>query len=147
MSQGLTRRSFSKLAAMAVSGIFGLSIAAPAAADEKLRFELYADKAGEFRWRLKAGNGEILATAGQGYKAKADAKKGVEHVMKAGADDKMKFEVYEDGKKEFRWRLKAGNGQTIAAASEGYKAKADAEKAVESIKEKASKAEVVELKD
>ena len=67
--------------------------------------------------------------------------------MKAGTDDKMKFEVYEDGKKQFRWRLKAGNGQVIATASEGYKAKADAEKALESIKEKASKAEVVELKD
>ena len=35
----------------------------------------------------------------------------------------------------------------IASASEGYKAKADAEKAVESIKEGAAKAEVVELKD
>ena len=117
------------------------------AADAAMKFEIYKDKAEEFRWRLKASNGEILATPGQGYKKIADAKKGVENVMKCGTDEKMKFEVYEDAKKEFRWKLKAGNGQVIASASEGYKAKADAEKAVESIKDGAAKAEVVELKD
>lgn len=29
--------------------------------------ELYRDKAGEFRWRRKAGNGEIVADSGEGY--------------------------------------------------------------------------------
>jgi uncharacterized protein YegP (UPF0339 family) len=68
-------------------------------------------------------------------------------VKKAGTDDKMKFEVYEDDKKEHRWRLKAANGQNVATSSEGYKAKADAEKAVESVKTGAAKAEVVEIKE
>lgn len=117
------------------------------AADAEMTFEIYKDKAEDYRWRLKAGNGAVLATPGQGYKKLADCKKGVENMQKAGTDEKMKFEVYEDTKKEFRWRLKAGNGQVIATASEGYKAKADAEKAIESIKAKAPKAEVVELKD
>ena len=61
------------------------------AADAAMKFEIYKDKAEEFRWRLKAGNGETLATPGQGYKKIADAKKGVESVMKCGADEKMKF--------------------------------------------------------
>ena len=59
----------------------------------------------------------------------------------------MKFEVYDDAKKEHRWRLKAGNNEIIASSSEGYKNKADAEKAVESIKTGAAKAEVTEVKE
>ncbi|HJZ56702.1 MAG TPA: DUF1508 domain-containing protein [Gemmataceae bacterium] len=117
------------------------------AQDGKLKFELFKDKAGEFRWRLKAANGAILATPGQGYKAEADAKNGIEIVKRSGTDDKLKYELYEDDKKEHRWRLKAANGQIVAVSSEGYKAKADAEKAVELIKAGAAKAEVVEVKD
>lgn len=43
-------------------------------------FELYKDKGGEFRWRLKHRNGNILATSSEGYKAKVDALKGIENV-------------------------------------------------------------------
>lgn len=109
-----------------------------------MKFELYADKAGEFRWRLKAANGAILATGGQGYKAKADAQHGIELVQKSGTDDRMKYEFYEDAKKEHRWHLKAANGQVVASSSEGYKAKADAEHAVALLTADAAKAEVVE---
>jgi uncharacterized protein YegP (UPF0339 family) len=127
-------------------GFFASAEAAPRE-DGKLKFELYKDKAGEFRWRLKAANGAILATGGQGYKDKADAKHGIELVQKSGTDDKLKYEFFEDTKKEHRWRLKAANGQVIASASEGYKAKADAEKAVDNIKAHAAKAEVVDIKE
>lgn len=127
--------------------VVGLSASAAPAQDTKLKFEMYKGKDDQFRWRLKAGNGAILATAGQGYKAAADAKHGIELVQKAGTDSKEKFELYEDEKKEHRWRLKAANGQVVATSSEGYKAKADAEKAVASIKAEAAKAEVVEVKE
>lgn len=130
-----------------VGGMFGLAGPAAARPDEKMKFEVYKGKDDQFRWRLKAGNGAVLATAGQGYKAAADAKHGVELVQKAGTDDKMKFETYEDKQKETRWRLKAANGQVVATSSEGYKAKADAEKAIESIKAGAAKAEVVDVKE
>jgi len=124
----------------------GLTVSAAPAQDTTLKFELYQGKDDQFRWRLKTGNGEILATAGQGYKAAADAKHGIGLLQKAGADGKEKFEVYEDEKKEHRWRLKAANGQVVATSSEGYKAKADAEKAIAAIKAEAAKAEVVEVK-
>jgi uncharacterized protein YegP (UPF0339 family) len=140
MSQRFSRRSFSQLSAVMLVGVFGLSIPRPAAADDTLKFELYADKAGEFRWRLKAGNGAILATSGQGYKAKADAKHGIERIMQDA--DKLAFETYEDAKHEYRWRMKAKNGQIIASSSEGYTAKADAEKAIASIKARAKDATV-----
>jgi len=88
-----------------------------------------------------------LATAGQGYKEKADAQHGIELVQKSGTDDKLKYEFTEDTKKEHRWHLKAANGQIVAASSEGYKAKADAEKAVAHIKAAAAKTEVVDVKE
>ena len=38
-----------------------------------MRFEIYKDKNGEWRWHLKAANHEKIATSGEGYKNKADA--------------------------------------------------------------------------
>ena len=110
-----------------------------------MKFEVYKGKDDHFRWRLKAGNGAILATAGQGYKAKADAEHGIGLLQKT--DSKVTYELYEDEKKEHRWRAKAANGQVVAASSEGYKAKADAEKAMDAIKAGAAKAEIVEVKE
>ena len=134
--------------ALLFAGLLGAFAAVSTAADEdKLKFEVYKDKAGEFRWRLKAASGSTLATGGQGYKAKTDAENGVELVKKSGTDDKLKYEFFEDAKKEHRWRLKAANGQVVASSSAGYKAKADAEKAVANIKANAAKAEVVEAKE
>ena len=45
------------------------------------KFEVYTDKAGEFRFRLPATNGEIIAT-GEGYKAKKSCMNGIESVRK-----------------------------------------------------------------
>ena len=42
---------------------------------------VYTDKSGEFRFRLKAKNGEVIA-AGEGYKAKASCLNGIESVRK-----------------------------------------------------------------
>jgi len=32
-----------------------------------MTFEVYQDKAGQFRWRLKAANGQVLADSAEGY--------------------------------------------------------------------------------
>jgi len=45
------------------------------------KFELYKDKAGEFRWKLIAPNGQTIAV-GEGYKSKDSAKNGIESVKK-----------------------------------------------------------------
>jgi len=55
------------------------------ATEKNPKFELYTDKAGEFRFRLKASNGEIIAT-GEGYKAKAGCKNGIESIKKNAPD-------------------------------------------------------------
>ena len=45
------------------------------------KFELYKDARGEFRFRLKAGNGEIIATS-EGYSSKSACLIGIESVKK-----------------------------------------------------------------
>lgn len=108
------------------------------------------------KFDLKAGNGEVIATS-EVYKAKAACKAGVKSVAKnapiAAVEDQTeegfkkekhpKFEVYQDNAGEFRFRLKATNGQKIAA-SEGYTTKASCLNGVESVKKNAADAEVVE---
>ena len=49
------------------------------------KFELYTDKAGKFRFNLKAGNGEVIATS-EAYESKASAKNGIESVKKNAPD-------------------------------------------------------------
>ena len=46
------------------------------------KFELYTDKRGETRFRLKANNGQIIASSGEGYKTKTAALNGIESVKK-----------------------------------------------------------------
>jgi uncharacterized protein YegP (UPF0339 family) len=141
----MTRRLFALLPL--VAGLLSLSAATTAAQDTKLSFELYKDKAGEFRWRLKDGD-KVLATPGQGYKAKADAKHGIEVMQKSGDKDaKTKYEVYEGKGKDYRWKLVASNGNVMASSAVGYKSKDEAEKSVERVKAGAAKAGVNEVKD
>ena len=47
----------------------------------------------------------------------------------------MKLEIYQDRRKEWRWRLRARNGNIMAVASEGYKNFQDCTDAVDSIAE------------
>ncbi|WP_034649443.1 MULTISPECIES: YegP family protein [Bacteria] len=53
------------------------------------KFEVYEDKAGKYRFRLKAGNGEIVAV-GEAYEKKADCIKGTQAVQRAAAEAVLK---------------------------------------------------------
>ncbi len=106
------------------------------------------------KFDLKAGNGEVIATS-EVYSAEASCMNGIESVKKnapvAPVEDQTvegfateknpKFEVYQDKAGEYRFRLKAANGQVIAT-SEGYKAKASCMNGIESVKKNAPDAEV-----
>ena len=109
-----------------------------------------------YKFDLKAGNGEVIATS-EVYTTEAACKNGIESVAKnapvAGVEDQTvegfeavkhpKFEMYVDKAGEFRFRLKATNGQIIAT-SEGYTSKAGCQNGIESVKKNAVDAEVVE---
>ena len=98
------------------------------------KFVIKAAKKG-VKFDLKAANGEVIVSS-QVYASLASAKNGINSIKKnapiAAVEDQTvsgfahehnpKFEVYADRKGEFRFRLKAANGQIIATG-EGYKAK------------------------
>ena len=107
------------------------------------------------KFDLKAGNGEVIATS-EVYTTEAACRNGIESVKKnapaAAVEDQTaegfavekhpKFEVYADKAGEFRFRLKATNGQVVAT-SEGYKKVASCLKGIESVKKNAAEAKVV----
>ncbi|MBQ7485025.1 MAG: YegP family protein [Oscillospiraceae bacterium] len=112
-----------------------------------------------FVFNLKAGNGEIIAIS-EVYTTEVACLRGIESVRKNAVEAKLedqtvegfekvtnpKFEVYVDKRGEFRFRLKARNGEIIAVG-EGYKAKASCLNGIDSIRRNAPDAEVVKLED
>ena len=50
------------------------------------KFEIYMDKAGKYRYRLKASNGELICTSEDGYAAKDSCKKGIASLAKWAAE-------------------------------------------------------------
>ena len=108
------------------------------------------------KFNLKAGNGQVIATS-EVYTTAAACKNGIASVQKnapvAKVEDQTaagyaeaknpKFEIYKDKAGEFRFRLKASNGQVIAV-SEGYTSMASCENGIESVRKNAADAEIVE---
>ncbi len=107
------------------------------------------------KFDLKATNGQVILTS-EVYTSEAACLGGIESIRKnAGAhvEDQTapdfetlthpKYEMYTDKAGEFRFRLKARNGEIIGV-SEGYKAKASCENGIDSVKRNAPEAEVVE---
>ncbi len=113
------------------------------------KYVIKQTKTGAFRFNLKAGNGEIIGTS-ENYSALKSCENGIASVTKnapaAAIEDQTvegfakekhpKFEIYLDKAGEFRFRLKASNGEPILA-SEGYKSKAGCKNGIESVRKNA----------
>lgn len=104
------------------------------------KFEVYTDKAGEFRFRLKASNGQAIL-ASEGYKDKSGCMNGIESVKKNAADD-ARYERKQGASGKFMFNLKAGNHQVIGT-SQSYESEASRDNGIESVKKNAPDAEVV----
>ena len=113
------------------------------------------ETASGYSFRLLAGNNQVIGIS-EVYSGKAALEKGIESVRKNAPAAKIedqtaeviekvtnpKFEIYNDKAGEFRFRLKARNGEIILA-SEGYKTKAACENGIESVRKNAP-AEIAE---
>ena len=117
------------------------------------KFVISTTKNGEFTFNLKASNGEVILTASESYTTMSACENGIASVKKNALsliedqtrEEKQvnpKFELYQDKGGEFRFRLKAGNGEIIGK-SEGYKAKASAKKGIASVGKNAPEAPIV----
>ena len=125
------------------------------------KFELYTDKAGEYRFRLKAGNGEIIL-ASEGYKQKASALNGIDSVKKNSAvDERYERKDSASGKPMFNlllqlleagrltdpkamFNLKATNGQVIGT-SETYSSSSARDNGIASVMKNAPEATVEDM--
>ena len=119
------------------------------------KFVINKTKNDGFKFNLKAGNGEIIAVS-EVYTTESACENGIASVRKNAVDAKLedqtvenfekltnpKFEVYKDKAGEFRFRLKARNGEIIATG-EGYKAKASCLNGIDSIRKNAPESPVV----
>ena len=119
------------------------------------KFVMGPTKNGGFRFNLKAGNGEIIATS-ETYNTETACRDGIESIRKNAVEAKLedqtienfekqthpKFEVYKDKSGEFRFRLKARNGEIIATG-ESYKAKASCLNGIDSIRRNAPDSPVI----
>jgi DNA-binding protein Alba len=108
------------------------------------KFQVYKDAAGKFRFRLRADNNKIVAV-GEAYEEHSSCINGVRSVQKncnSHVEDLTmagqvvshpKYQVFNDASGEFRFHLKASNGEIIAQ-SEGYKTKEDCLNGIEVVR-------------
>lgn len=108
-------------------------------------------------FNLVASNGEVVATS-EAYTSLSACKKGIASVQRNASSDVedltakegkkvkgAKYEVYKDKRGEYRFRLKATNGQ-IVVVGESYKAMANCMNGIKSIKTGAPKAAIVDMR-
>ena len=111
------------------------------------KFVIMTAKNGEFTFNLKASNGEVILTASETYTSMSACENGIASVKKNALapiedqtrDEKIahpKYELYKDKGGEFRFRLKATNGQIIAV-SEGYKTMRSCKNGIASVQKNA----------
>lgn len=105
------------------------------------KFEIYTDKRGEFRFRLKASNGQAIL-ASEGYKAKSGCTNGIESVRKNSQKDSNYERLQSKSGKPY-FNLKASNGQVIGT-SEMYESTSGMENGIASVKKNAPNAEISE---
>jgi len=111
-------------------------------------FEVYEDTAGQYRWRLRHENGNIIADSGEGYASKSGANDAVERVRKYAPEAHVldigsaAFEIYEDEGGAWRWRLRHRNGNVLADSGEGYADRSNTEEGLHSVKRNAPNADI-----
>jgi hypothetical protein len=96
------------------------------------KFEIYKDKAGEFRFRLKAENGKNILGS-EGYSAKAGCLNGIESVKK-NSQDPSRFDVKTSGSGSFSFSLKSSNGQVVGV-SQNYESESGCSNGMKSVAE------------
>jgi uncharacterized protein YegP (UPF0339 family) len=143
--------------ALGASGLLAVAAEKPSAGKGAATFEVYKDKSGAFRFRLKGDDGAILAMAGKGYQAKADCLKVLEAIRTEAGKAKINesdgkvattetkaavIEIYKDRGGAFRFRMHGAGGGVLAIASKGYKDKAACQKVVDAIKLHAARAKL-----
>ena len=137
--------------------------------ESKARFEIYRDKSGGHRWRLRHRNGNVTATGGQAYASRQKCQQGMRSVIRnslgAGimriepedpgtvesetepidTESRAAFDLFEDDGGEYRWRLVHDNGNVIADSGEGYSSRSNARRAMSRVRTHAAAADYLRI--
>ena len=104
------------------------------------KFELYEDKKDEFRFRLKASNGEIILVS-EGYTSKAGAENGISSVKtNAPTDERYERKMSRDNK--YYFNLRAAVNNQVIGTSEMYETARGRDNGIESVKSNAPTASI-----
>jgi len=106
------------------------------------KFEIYNDKAGEFRFRLKTSNGQTIL-ASEGYSSKSGCNNGIDSV-KSNSPADARYERKESVNGKYMFTLKSTNGQVIGS-SETYESASARDNGIESVKSNAPNAAVLDV--
>ncbi|MFW5947105.1 MAG: YegP family protein [Gemmatimonadota bacterium] len=106
------------------------------------KFEIYKDRAGDFRFRLKASNGQTILSS-EGYRSKSSAENGIRSVMENGGL-KSRYEKSSTPAGLYRFSLTAKNNQVIGQ-SQNYKSTASRDSGIEAVGRAAKGAPTVDL--
>lgn len=105
------------------------------------KFEIKKDKAGKFRFNLKAGNGQVILSS-QGYSSRSGCENGIDSVRTNSKKD-ANFERLKAKNGSPYFRLKSTNGQVVGS-SEMYSSNSAMENGIASVRKNAPKASVVD---
>lgn len=104
-----------------------------------MKFEVYDDRSGKPRWRLKAGNGQTVASSGESFSSQSSAVGAAEN-FKSKANS-WNYEIYADRAGEHRWRAKSTNGQTVGSSGEAFESESNAQRAAHNVRDNAGSAD------
>lgn len=100
-------------------------------------FELYQDKAGQYRFRFRANNGQIIASSAHGARARGKARNDIDKIQHG----RVETQFYTDSEGQHRWRM-VHHGEIIATGAAGYKAKRSCRHGLDSVLQRAPRARV-----
>jgi uncharacterized protein YegP (UPF0339 family) len=139
--------------------------------ESQARFELFEDRAGGYRWRLRHRNGNIIADSAEAYASRQKCQQGMHSVMRNALGGEIRiiepedpeeaaeavetepieyesqasFELYEDNAGDYRWRLVHDNGNVLADSGEGYASKSNAKRAMSGVREHAAAGDYLKI--
>ena len=106
------------------------------------KFEMYKDASGQFRFRLKAGNGQNILSS-EAYTSKASCQNGIASVKKNSTED-SRYDRLEAKSGKSYFNLKSGNGQVVGT-SQQYASASSMEAGIDSVKNNAGNADISDL--
>lgn len=132
--------------------------AQPADAAKKAKFVYRKTDKGNYVYKLYSSNYRVIAIGGEPYSSLSAMKTGINSIIKNAADAPVedqtlkkvveqkcpKWEIYLDAKGEYRFRLKASNGNIVCITNDGYLSKPACKNGMQAIAKAAANAEIVQ---